>query len=51
MRPLHNSGTVEIRMKNTSIKAINESNSLLIASFLTQSGVCKCLCNYDYLYL
>ncbi len=38
-RPLHNSGTVEKRMKNTPIKAKNESNSPLFANFLTQSGV------------
>ncbi len=28
-RPLHNSGTVEKRMKNTPIKAKNETNSPL----------------------
>ena len=43
MRPLHNSGTVEKRMKKALIKAKNESNSPLFASFLTLSGV---FCNF-----
>ncbi len=40
---MHNSGTVEKRMKKAPIKAKNESNSTLFANFLTQSGA---FCNF-----